>query len=407
MLDHCDKTGGRSFQVQGMARRRLHARSERGAVLVVCLGILVIMALMATAFLSSVTLRRDAGLNLMASSQAELAALAGREHVLRVLNDNGKAGGLTSLAEGWYHDFILLGAGATTADTLDMWAPVWPGIGSATNVTGAVGATLDYIEVPGVGGVMPKYAAAKWFTIGYLDRSRKRFSLSYHAVNFPIEIRYAVAIRDLGGLWSANGSTGTTISSLLTACGMTANTAIAVGNVCWNADGLKFANGNQANTNFSWEQIRGSVGTTTSPGCKSELNDKYRMLLTPFRRSAEIYVNVNTAPFMVLKAMLEVANADTAARNIVCRRGVYNSKDDVKNAAGVLDNTTIGILFNGSARGRWYIYKSDLFHAIIRGQVYDTLRLAVLAEANLEIVYCNNPADSRRILYQRWVSKTR
>ncbi|MCX7935981.1 MAG: hypothetical protein N3A66_12070, partial [Planctomycetota bacterium] len=170
---------------KAMARRQ----TERGAVLVVCLGILVVMALMATAFLSSVTLRRDAGQSLMASSQAEMAALAGKAHVLRTLDDTNKAGTPTSLAQGWYLDFTNLGAGVTTSDPLDMWAPLWPNIGSATK--GTIGATLDYLEVPGVGGQMPKYVSAKWFTLGYLDRSRKRFSSGYDAVNFPIEIRYA------------------------------------------------------------------------------------------------------------------------------------------------------------------------------------------------------------------------
>ncbi|MCX7934199.1 MAG: hypothetical protein N3A66_02945, partial [Planctomycetota bacterium] len=78
------------------------------------------------------------------------------------------------------------------------------------------------------------------------------------------------------------------------------------------------------------------------------------------------------------------------------------------NANAVKEKTTachaiIDNLFND---GAWYAGQSYLFHAIIRGQVYDTLRLQPIAEANLEIVYCNNPS-TRRILYQRWVSKTR
>ena len=65
------------FAIKRPSRVRFSTKRERGSVLVLTLGLLVVLALMATAFISTVQLYRDVGRNAQATAIARLMAAKG------------------------------------------------------------------------------------------------------------------------------------------------------------------------------------------------------------------------------------------------------------------------------------------------------------------------------------------
>jgi|GEM_PF-2798326 len=88
-------------------------KGERGSVLVVCVGVLAILALMAAAFISAMTMHKAVGANVKGRVHAELAAKSGLSHAVARLIDHHDNGTVTALDgasadSAWFQDFVAL-----------------------------------------------------------------------------------------------------------------------------------------------------------------------------------------------------------------------------------------------------------------------------------------------------------
>ncbi|MFH0909918.1 MAG: hypothetical protein V1918_00165 [Planctomycetota bacterium] len=94
-------------------------RGERGSVLVVCIGVLAILVIMATAFLSSMSLHRSMAGNMKRRVHAELAAKQGLAQALARIAEHYETDSYTALNQDWFTEFNASPAGSLPA-TVEM-----------------------------------------------------------------------------------------------------------------------------------------------------------------------------------------------------------------------------------------------------------------------------------------------
>jgi hypothetical protein len=271
---------------------------ERGSVLVMCLGILVVMALMATAFISSVTLQRDSARNYDRNAMAELAALSGKAHAIK------KMGSLAAEFQ-------------TGGTIVDMWR--FYGIADITDASDKQFINATY------------QGRSKWFNISWYNKNCTETSTAGGlGTNYPYELRYAVAAVDLAGCIPLNMMNATDM----------ANTDALFSDV-------KFSPAH--NAAYSFLQIGGKCPTVDMSGVEK----RYLMVVTPFASDALSY-SLGIPPV----------------------------------------NVTLGIVPVGGAP------VTRFFRVMVRGQLYDYNKTAVISEANLEFVYNNTGGCT---MYQRWI----
>ncbi len=419
MLAECEKRQSRQIR-------------EQGSVLIVCLGLLAMLALLATAFISVVDLQHKGSKYYRYNGMAQMAAVSGKAHVISVLRNkvSTEVSTVLNTANGWFTTFQPV-AEPAVEPVKDLWQ--FTGIYDIE--------TTDYVGKHGANKI-----ASKWFEphgcsnpsdyVCAYNRDMTAFSAKEDDSNFPIIQRYAVSIIDLSGTLPVNSFGGENYSSQV-------DTIMQKGG----ATAGKFATIYTSNTltgtkSFSWLHIR--AGYAKAGGVAVADGEKIFTLLSPFGLdyfsayalpgTARPSFNINTCSKKMLELVYQATkdggagslDAATWAQSVIDNRP-YTDLDDVITATGVGDEGVMSICNDADgtndpadetkAFARAFIAsnavnKARFFRVIVRGQIYDKALAKVLSEANLEFVYCIDPnsdgslADSH-VLYQHWVGKTR
>lgn len=276
--------------------------TEKGSVLVVCLGILVVLSLMATAFISSVSMQKDASVNTRRSVILEMAVLSGKSAVL-----NGNIGTQDTVSTDKVARELWSFAGVTEADVTGWGFP---------------------------GGTEKQ----TWRVISCYDKDLKNMlaAVNLADLSHPVWVRIAYVTIDCEGLWCLNppaaggmdiGQYKTDLAALITATGLA---------------GVNAANASTVVDPqvFSWQHAKDVYKNDFSgSGSDAEIN-KLMFILSPFGTNAGMsggtdkisIFNVNS-PTVVTTAhpdgVTEIANTGNFYRATVRAQIWDNARSNV------------------------------------------------------------------------------
>lgn len=326
----------------------MRSNRERGSVLVLCLGILVVLALMATAFISSVEMHRSTAKNQHVSGLVRIAALAGRNHAIKCIRDN--QGNNTSFSDEWY---TAPSGGGLAETATDIWshysiADISP---TSTDIQkGAAASSPSYYELEKYGEDMLKPDATASGTI---------------------QVRYVFHIVDLSGCL---------------------NDSTLAGGPFYSWDHIRAVNSTDGVDLFNM--------TPFGPQDQVNINTISKKLLLVLIDKADL---ANATDDMTPAE--EEAMADTI---IATRATPYTSVDpQMTGQFGTDPQMTVAqaLSTGGAGQPKLVAQPSDFYRIVVRAQVYDTANAKVLGESELETVYHTGATDgnSAYIAYQRWL----
>ncbi len=200
--------------------------NRTGTVLIMCVGVIVLMVSIATAYIKAISPQRGAGYQQTINVIAKRAASSGQAHAISVLHQdyNAMLGGYSSDKSAWRQAFLALedtdnlpvhawekddGTGRVgnpsievnvdsnrgrLAKMIQVWAPDAVPTYSGSGLKGLLNAEDDDLSNP----------VARWYNIDYLDKSLMSILEQSPTENDALQnaqyiMRYAVEILDLNG----------------------------------------------------------------------------------------------------------------------------------------------------------------------------------------------------------------
>lgn len=447
----------------------MNRTSQTGSVLVICLGVLVVMSLMATAFLSMVTLNRDTGANAKFAGMARLAVSSAQAHTIAELY---KLSGSTTGGSAPFSVFM------DDSSVDDLWSHA--GVSSIKTSTTDNAALINTNK-------------SKWFEIPayYARGDLTDRSDTYDVDSHPLVCRYAVSLVDLEGALFLNDSTagyvnyaakpvGDMLDCMKSTAAFPTTTALYTTMVAPTDFDALFSASPKAY--FSWNHIKSqcaafdtrSLMAVTPFGQKDHSNldspHPYRLnlntmpkvffrpilqracdqlllgIVEPAVTQAEVdsFVEASVAAVQALfdaspRAIVET-NAGSILDTIHGNGTVSTAVSDIMTVSGrdateqqninsAINNVFTSILANVAADKEWYagagttsgtastyagslfVGTSEFWRVSVRGQFYDKAADSVISEANMEFVYFSDVSETTaanrtmQILYQRWIQE--
>ncbi|MBN2711425.1 MAG: hypothetical protein JXR97_03190 [Planctomycetes bacterium] len=386
------------------------SNSEKGSVLVLCLGFLVILSLMATTFITTITLYRDISSVNQNSNLAELAALSGKAKALKKIREAADAEDATDTGQVWYSS-ISGGTGGTTKKALEA-------IGLTDTVT--------WDKIPGENDatiIVPVY----YNIAGYSDEDMQS-AIAVTSSEADFITRYTYYIIDLSGCVLLN------VTAAATPAGTDYDNVMA---------GFTSKPTYPASPYYSWDQMKAENATVTDPeaylnvtpfgkdelGCpwKININTASKALLTNIfkqaldaagapDKSAElanaVFANRTAdTPFTDLSALAEQKKLQDAIQD-----NTY-TVDEEKNLNTALSSLIPGYIdydFNGTAPieigtgtlglTQLTAEESGFFRVVVVGELYNINTGSVVSSKTLEFVYHSDKGagTTSSIIYQKW-----
>lgn len=243
-------------------------RQKKGSVLIVVIGVLAVLAMMAGAFVSTMTLQKSIGGNVKLDTHAEMAAESGLAHATALISAQYSLYTYTALDQNWFTTFAGTGAATECSDILSF--------NEGANKTDDADDYPDPDPYPDrAGSIYDGYS--KWFEYDNGDGTRSR---------------YTVMTIDLMGRVCTQGDNSFNTQFATIAQGGTSTTATE------NATKPVFTNGKSLlHSEFIYYDSAGN----TLP------DDSFLNVITPFGEPASTFfgathstgmgpININTAP---------------------------------------------------------------------------------------------------------------
>lgn len=289
---------------------------ERGSVLVLCIGFLVVMAVLATAVISVMTLHSSVGKQISTQSILQLAALSAQAYVMNVITKtysdatcNNSFALMDMLRRQYFGGTSTPNATSPTAGNLWEYAGVY-------RTEDYYGTTDSFKSVWAI--YSEEDTRGRWLYLGSnnvtTDASNasagydKNWKYTTNATDVFYSLRFAVGVVDLTGCWMINPHPSLTNK---TEWGNALKRMLDC-KEAWNATS-SFAKSANVTTVFtgttnqySWEHLQNSANNVTRDNRAND-GPRYLFTLTPFgerNQNIPFKINVFTAPPAVLDAAI-------------------------------------------------------------------------------------------------------